>query len=130
MTIEELREEVRRLFVERPRVDDQPYDEEIRRAGISYVLACREQGMSWSALSAGVPVSVTTLSKWVAKETGTPTRAKCLVPVQVVESREFPLADEEGEAGGESGPVLVSPGGYRLLGLTLEQAVAAFRVMG
>ena len=96
------------------------YGAEVRAAVVGYARRCREAGWTWSAIAAGLPVSGTSVQSWVtASSEGAD--GGSLLPVEVIEA-EPPVAPAV-----PARLTVVSPRGYRLEGLLLEDAI---RVLG
>ena len=125
MSITELANELHRLVEADPLDHSVGYTDEIRTLGARYTRACLDQGESWSNLAKRVPMSPASLRTWLWAAEGRPRTALApsveAVPVVV----EPTFADRA-----SSSPVIISPGGYRLEGLGLEDAVLALRALG
>ncbi len=121
MDLEALAAAVHDAVVEHPLQPDGGYALEVREAGAAYARASREAGETWAATAKRVPISTTTLSKWLRRsEASQAAQALQLVPVVV---------SDPGPPFGSGLPVLVSPSGFRLEGLCVADAVAAFRAL-
>ena len=124
MEIESLTAAVHEALEAHPLQADAGYAPEVKEAGIAYARHCRAAGEIQTAIGSRVPVSHTTLRKWLvagAAESKGP--ALRLVPVEVDD-------EKVSSCPSPSRPVLVSPGGYRLEGLGLDDAVRALRSLG
>ena len=97
------------------------YPREFQEMVARYTLARRQEGWSWREISNQLPVSSTAASTWMARlETE---EAGSLVAVQVVDDLAQPPPPV-------SGLVLTSPAGYRLTGMTLDQAALLLGHLG
>ena len=94
----------------------------IREQVLGYVAAGRAEGASWDALAEAVGLSATTLQRWEANRLE-PVRDGALVPV-TVDSDPVVLA-QVGAA-----VVLHSPGGWRVEGLGVGEAIDILREVG
>lgn len=113
------RAELLAVIAAHPRPAEGGYGPEVRAAAASYTRACRAQGQTWQALSAGLPISATALRRWMEEAE---TRGG-LVPVETV-----PEVPEPATAARDL--TLISPSGYRLVGLDLTAALALLRGLG
>jgi hypothetical protein len=92
------------------------YEPSLKARIIEFARSRREQGASWVQVAAEIGMAFETLRRWcVATGHGS---SRALVPVEVVAER------------GDRTVSVVSAGGYRIEGLTLEEAVSALRVLG
>ncbi len=123
--VTELVSELHRLVEAHPLDHSVGYTEAIRTLGAQYARACLDRGERWCDLAKRVPMSQASLRNWLAATEGRPGTALApplaAVPV-VVEPTVEELPSRR--------PVIVSPGGYRLEGLGLEDAVLALRALG
>lgn len=121
MDLEALATAVHQALEAHPPRPDGGYATEVREAGLAYARACRASGETWRAAADRVPISTTTLGKWI-RGAAAPSNDEPLqlVPVEVC-SPVTPRAS--------SRPVLVSPAGFRLEGLCVTDAVAALRTL-
>jgi hypothetical protein len=121
MDLEELAAAVHHAVETHPPRPDGGYPAEVKEAGLTYARASRAAGESWRIAASRVPISTTTLGKWV-RRAATPSSGAALqlVPVEVSDPG-LPL--------GSSHPVLVSPSGFRLEGLCVGDAVAALQAL-
>jgi hypothetical protein len=85
----------------------------IRRQVLSYAMVERSKGKSWRAIGEEVGVSATALQRWAARNG----EQRAAIPVRVVPE---PRADSRSIT-------LISPSGYRIEGLAMEQALQALR---
>jgi transcriptional regulator with XRE-family HTH domain len=92
-----------------------PVPQAVREQVLQYAAAERARGKSWQVLAREIGLSASGLQRWMQGRT--PPR---LQRVRVVADR----------APQEILVTLVSPAGYRLEGLELEQALAALRQLG
>ena len=121
MDLEALAAAVHQALESHPLEPDQGYASEVRDAGLEYTLASQAAGETWKAAASRVPISTTTLSKWVRRSERRPGgEALQLVPVEL---------SDPSPARSSSHPVLVSPAGYRLEGLCVTDAVSALRAL-
>ena len=121
MDLEALAAAVHQALESHPLEPDQGYAPEVREAGLAYTRACRAAGETWVATARRVPISTTTLSKWMRRSEA-PREGRALQLVPVVVSEPVPPV-------GASHPVLVSPSGFRLEGLCVTDAVAALQAL-
>ena len=115
-----------------------PYSPEIRRQVLVYAAARRQAGASWAEIAGAVGISLNALNCWraapghsenemsrpaaektPAKEPAVPgPTAARLLPVVVREERP------------EAELMLVTPSGYRVSGLAVEQVLSLLRALG
>ena len=81
----------------------------------SYMIECREAGMTVSEVAGELGVSATSLDRWSAEEQNGKA-SPGLKPVKV--SKQTP---------GHAGLVLITPRGYRVEGLTIETTLRLLR---
>jgi hypothetical protein len=92
------------------------YPRDLKARLIEFSLARRGEGASWVQISGDVGVAFETLRRWcLASE---PRTSRAMVPVRVVAD----VADRTVS--------IVSGGGHRIEGLTLQEAVAVLRALG
>jgi transposase-like protein len=92
------------------------YEPSLKARIIEFARSRRERGASWVQIASEIGVAFETLRRWcVATEHGS---SRALVPIAVVAER------------GDRSVSVVSAGGYRIEGLTLEEAVSALRALG
>jgi len=103
--------------------------EKARRAVVAYVAAAREEALAWRQICADVGLSESILRRWSAATVDGDERV-ALVPVKVI-------ADSHGgsddmEQGSRSGGdiTLLTPGGYRIEGLGVEQLATLLARIG
>lgn len=110
--------EVRRALegLERGRTTRIP--DAVRKRVLAYAGEQRAAGRSWKAIGAELGVSASALQRW-AKKAGLGPRG--LARVRVV---------AEAAPAEEATVVLITPRGYRLEGLSVEQAVQALGTLG
>lgn len=96
------------------------YPEEIKGRAVAWARKRRASGASYDILAADLGISVMTVWEWLKAPAGKqrPKRRKkpALLPVQIV--------PEEGPRAGKPGPVVVTPNGIRVEGLSVEQIAA------
>ncbi len=85
----------------------------VREQVLRYAAGERAKGKSWSAIGEKVGVSATALQRWTA----TNSQRRAAVPVTVV-AEPAPVARSV---------TLISPSGYRVEGLRIEQALQVLR---
>jgi hypothetical protein len=90
---------------------------ELREAVTTYVRREREKGVTFDALAASIGLSMNTLAR--AAREGARGAGPTLVPVRM-----------KIEEGGRRGPIVVTPGGYRVEGLSVPQAAELLRMVG
>jgi len=102
---------------------NEPFPDDIRHAVVAYAGRQRKRGRSWDWIGKQLRISGSSVSRWYGEEPSasspasspkTEAQPTTLVPVQVQAEVEPEPAD--------SGLVLVSPRGFRLLGLQLSEA--------
>ena len=76
----------------------------------------RGEGVSWADIAGDIGIAFETLRRW--SMAATPKRSRAMVPVRVVADR------------AERTVIVVSAGGHRIEGLTLDEAVAVLRALG
>lgn len=113
------REALLGVIAAHPRPREGGYGPEVRAAAAAYTRSCLEAGQTWKDLAAGLPISATTLRHW----TEAAERRGGLVPVEPV-----PEVPEPSTAARDL--TLISPSGYRLVGLDLTAALALLRGLG
>lgn len=91
---------------------------ELREAVTTYVRRERGKGMTFEALSAAIGLSMNTLAR-AARDRGRTVAGSTLVPVRM-------KLDEAGRRG----PIVVTPSGYRVEGLSVSQAAELLRMVG
>lgn len=87
------------------------YDPELKRQAITFAKEQRRSGASWASIADDLGLNFETVRRW--GET-----ARSLRPVEIVAE---PVS---------SGVSIVSASGFRLEGLSLEQAIATMRALG
>jgi hypothetical protein len=109
---------LRRQVVARERGRGKRYPEGLRRRVTAWAHQRRDGGASLQVISKELGLSMETVRRWTAAaRDSTPTRT-ALIPIEVISE---PTA---GRA------VVVSPSGFRLEGLTLDEAVAVLARLG
>ena len=93
------------------RYRSQAYPADIRQRVVAYTQTRRARGESWRRIGRSVGLRAETVRRWCAEATPGPTTA--LVPVEV--------SDAARASTPAPGPVLVSPGGWRVEGLSLAE---------
>jgi len=121
MEIERLAAAVHRAVVTQHPLEDGSYPPAVRTAATRYTLACRSCGETWAALGERVPISVATLRKWALSSEAADVAPTQMVRVEVPSPERLGVLDR---------PVLVSPAGFRIEGLSVEGAVLALRMLG
>ena len=91
------------------------YSPELRERIVAFALARHDEGTSWETIASELGLATETLRAWRSAE-GRSTTA--MVPVSVVE-------DVPSE-----GVRVVSPSGFRIEGLVLDEAVYVLRALG
>lgn len=91
---------------------------ELREAVTRYVLREREKGATFEALAASIGLSMNTLAR-AARGRGKTVGGRTLVPVRMK------LEEARGR-----GPMVVTPTGYRVEGLSVSQAAELLRMVG
>lgn len=92
------------------------YPDSVQRVVVRYAQARRAEGASWPAIAAELGLWFETLRRWCARAQPS---ASEMMPVEIV--------DDERSS---SAVVIVSPSGFRLVGLDAAQAVAALKALG
>jgi hypothetical protein len=95
-----------------------------RRAVLAYVEAAREEQVAWWQIAEEVGISETALRRWQGKDRDGDLVA--LLPVEVM-AEENAVVEAMPSAGAGT---LVSPGGYRVEGLGVEQLAALLARIG
>ena len=92
------------------------YEPALKGRVIEFARSRRDQGESWVQIADEIGIAFETLRRWcVAVE---PSASRAMVPVEVVaEPRDRTVS-------------IVSAGGHRIEGLTLQEAVAVLRALG
>ena len=104
--------ELTQLLATQRRSLNEPFSDEIRALVVQYTRARRAAGWTWSRIAADLPVSSTTASKWLQAADPRP------VPVRV----RGKLRPPKTTTPAPRTVTLVSPGGWRLEGLWVEDA--------
>ena|SRR5258706_11507669 len=91
------------------------YAIEVKRRAIEYAKRRRAQGRSLAEIGVELGLSVETVRRWCLASSAKP-RGKALVAVELMEPPRSLLS-------------VVSPSGYRVEGLTLEEAVTVLRAL-
>jgi transposase-like protein len=92
------------------------YPAELKARIIEFARARRSEGASWAQIAADLGVAFETVRRWCLASESRSSRA--LVPVRIVHD----TAERTVSIG--------SPGGYRIDGLTLHEAVTVLRALG
>lgn len=87
------------------------YDPELKRQAIAFAKEQRRSGASWASVAGDLGLNFETVRRWCEKAR----------PLRAVEIVDEPVGE---------GVSIVSASGFRLEGLTLEQAIAAMRALG
>lgn len=99
----------------------QPYPAELRRRGEDAAVALRSRGVTWREIGEAIGISLDTARTWWRACVADGADTVAMVPVEVQASR--PPAP--------SGALtLVSPAGYKVKGVELEQLLVLLRVLG
>ncbi|HTE56562.1 MAG TPA: hypothetical protein VK698_37170 [Kofleriaceae bacterium] len=109
---------LRRQVVARVRGRGKRYPEGLRRRVTAWARQRRDGGASLQVLSKELGLSMETVRRWTATARDSTPARTALVPVEVIEEPTARLA------------VVVSPSGFRLEGLTLDEAVAVLARLG
>ena len=91
---------------------------ELRDAVTTYVRREREKGATFEAVAASIGLSMNTLAR-AARDGGARSAGPALVPVRM-----------KIEEAGRRGPMVVTPSGYRVEGLSVSQAAELLRMVG
>jgi transposase-like protein len=91
------------------------YTPELRERIIAYAADRHAEGVSWESIAAELGMSTETLRGWRTADDGS---SRAMVPVRVVPDAEVISVR------------VVSPGGHRIEGLTLDDAVYVLRALG
>jgi hypothetical protein len=113
MGLKQLRREVERLGAPRP---GRRFPEDLKQRLVAAMLELREEGFGWLAIGDALGITGETARRWhggIERR-----REPRMVPVEVEAD------DDETE-----GVVLVSPSGYRLEGLTVDEAAELLRAL-
>lgn len=94
------------------------YSAELKTRVVAWAELRRRQGASWPVLSAELGLGLDTVRRWCEASAKPTKRMQALVPVRVVPSRAARTLS------------VVSPGGFRIDGLSPEEAVALLRAIG
>ena len=95
----------------------------VRSAAVAVSVDRRADGATWEEIARELGFGVTTLQRWASSPTGSAGRAVTVSAVPVV-------VDDDGPRSEAAPLVLVSPRGYRLEGLRLEDAARVLQVLG
>lgn len=112
----------------RPESGSDAYPSEVRGEVVRFCQGARRAGWTWGRIGAAVGLPTTTSRRWTVgsgavREQGTAgSGAAGMVPVEVVVAEAAVVAQER--------LVLVSPGGYRIEGLSLAAAAQLLGVLG
>lgn len=115
MTLEEFQNAVaerKQAKGKRPR----PYEDEQRKFAIDYARNELASGSRKSEILRRLGISDATLSKWMGLKT--------------TKDKGFRQVTVKSDASSSDGIQVVTPGGYRIEGLTVESATALLRAMG
>ena len=118
----ELRDRARRAVLALgSRGRTQRIPDSVREAVLAYAHAERRRGIPWHEIGREVGLSASVLQVWTSGRRSVATDGR-LLPVCVTPAKTR-------AAVGKDDLVLVAPGGYRLEGLTLADAVTALRAL-
>jgi hypothetical protein len=92
------------------------YSPELRGRIVAFAASRREEGASWESIAIELGLSTETLRSWRAAEA--PSGSHAMVPVHVVAERDRRAVS------------IVSVGGHRIEGLSLDDAVYVLRALG
>ena len=101
--------------------------EKARQAVMAYVAAAREVGRAWRQICDDVGLSESVLRRWSATDVGE--ERVTLVPVKVIADAHVDV-DEERHRRSEHAITLLTPGGYRIEGLGVEQLATLLSRIG
>ncbi len=96
------------------------YPEPLRREATALAREALVAGVSLSGVAASLGIGALTLSRWLQSSD----RPASLRKVEILESS---VASREGHS---AGVVVVTPGGYRVEGLTVSQVAELLRTLG
>ena len=99
----------------------------VRRAVLAYVDAARDEGQAWWGIAEALGLSESALRRWRADDDGRDGVA--LLPVEVI-ADEAPVVAAWPTRGIGGALTLVSPSGYRVEGLGVEQLAALLARIG
>ena len=116
ITLEEFQEAVRERRIA-PGRKPRPYSEEQRRFAVNYARRELEAGKKKSLILRDLGISDGALSKWMGKKKEAAGRGFRRVQLKTI-------------SGAEGMLTLVTPGGYRIEGLSLESAAALLSTLG
>lgn len=123
-----LRREARRAMREcGARGRTTPVPERAREAVVAYVVAARKAGRAWRLISDDVGLSKSALRRWSEVTVGEERVA--LVPVKVIADAHVDV-DEERHRRSEHAITLLTPSGYRIEGLGVEQLATLLSRIG
>jgi transposase-like protein len=126
--------ELRRELARTPTGRGIYYPDALRERVRVWAYQRREQGAPWPMIAAELGVNNSTLRRWVQAE-GRHRRkherpSTALVPVEIMDISSASSAHEASATTTEVRICLVSPGGFRIEGLTLDEAIAALQRLG
>jgi hypothetical protein len=113
MDVKGLRREVERLGAPRP---GRRFPEDLRQRLVAAVLELREEGLGWLVIGDALGITGETARRWHGRTRSR--RESRMVPVEV--------EDEEDEL---DGVVIISPSGYRIEGLSVDEAAELLRAL-
>jgi transposase len=99
----------------------------VRRAVLAYVDAARDEGQAWGQIAEALGLSESALRRWRADDEGRDGVA--LLPVEMI-ADEAPVVAAWPTRGIGGALTLVSPRGYRVEGLGVEQLAALLARIG
>ena len=102
------------------------FGDEVKRRVARFAREKRETGSTWAAIAAGLPLSHASVRKWTMTYDDAPHRGDGFVEVHVATDRKVPSLPRV--AAREL--TLVSPNGFRLIGLDVATAAALVAKLG
>ena len=128
--------ELRRQLAQTPTGRGIYYPDSLRERLSTWAYRRRDQGAPWPVIAAELGCNNSTLRRWVQREGGRQRRhtkpSTALVAVEVVGGNP-PVIAEATTAGTAAVPTrvsIVSPAGFRIEGLTFEEALIALQRLG
>lgn len=103
--------------------------EKARRAVVTYVAAARAEARAWRQICEDVGLSESVLRRWMAEADDGDERV-ALVPVKVIADSRVGADDARQRSRCGSDITLLTPGGYRIEGLGVEQLATLLARIG